>query len=68
MMSEVENLVRQRLTLTVAQRKQSVQAIAAGRADEAEPDSRRAQRYAFQRLAQQTAIIGPQADFLPTHF
>ena len=68
MMSEVENLVRQRLTLTVAQRKQSVQAIAAGRADEAEPDSRRAQRYAFQRLAQQTAIIGPQDDFLPTHF
>ncbi|QHM71544.1 DNA/RNA non-specific endonuclease [Mixta intestinalis] len=66
--SQVENLVRQRLALTTTQRKQSVQAIARGQSEQAEPDLRRAQRYAFQRLTEQTAIIGPDVDFLPTVF
>ncbi|MFD1802529.1 DNA/RNA non-specific endonuclease [Mixta tenebrionis] len=68
MKSQVENLVRERLALTSARRKQSVQAIARGRAEQAEPDHRRAQRYAFQYLTEQTAITGPDADFLPVAF
>ena len=67
-MTQVENLVRQRLALTAAQRKQSVKAVAQGHIEQAEPDSRRAQRYAFQRMLERTAIIGPEADFLPTGF
>lgn len=67
-MTQIENLVRRRLALTAAQRKQSVQAVAQGNVEQAEPDSRRAQRYTFQRLLARTAIIGPEADFLPTGF
>ncbi|UQY42826.1 DNA/RNA non-specific endonuclease [Mixta hanseatica] len=67
-MTQRENLVRQRLALTTAQRRQSVKAVAEGKTEQAEPDSRRAQRYAFQRMLERTAIIGPEADFLPTGF
>lgn len=67
-MTQTENLVRQRLALTTVQRKQSVKAVAEGKIEQAEPDSRRAQRYAFQRMLERTAIVGPEADFLPTGF
>ena len=66
-MTQTEKWVRQRLALTAAQRKRSVQAIAQGHVAQAEPDSRRAQRYALAQVTP-TAIIGPQADFLPTGF
>lgn len=62
---KINELIAARLALTAEQREQTRAALAQG--EQAEPDRRRAQRYAFQRRTRQSLIIG-ERDLLPVSF
>ncbi|WP_147198731.1 DNA/RNA non-specific endonuclease [Pantoea sp. CCBC3-3-1] len=59
-------LIASRLALTAEQRQQTRAALAQGK--QAEPDRRRAQRYAFQQRTRQSVIVGDTNDLLPVSF
>ena len=65
---EPERLIASRLVLTREQRQQTRRALQRNATHVAEPDSARAQRYAFQQRLRQTVITGGQTDFLPSAF
>ena len=66
MNSKNEALIASRLALTSEQRQQTHAALAQGK--QAEPDRRRAQRYAFQQRTRQSLIVGNTHDLLPVSF
>ncbi|WHT00220.1 MAG: hypothetical protein LZT29_03279 [Pantoea stewartii] len=65
MNEQLQAQIAARLALTAGQRQQTRTALSQGLP--AEPDSRRAQRYAFQQRARQQVIIGTN-DLLPVSF
>lgn len=65
MNEQVKALIASRLALTASQRQQTHAALRAGQ--QAEPDARRAQRYAFQARLRQGVLIG-RNDLLPVAF
>lgn len=64
--NESAALIQARLALTAQQRAQTRTALAQKK--EAEPDSARAQRYAFQQRLRQGVIVGESNDLLPIAF
>lgn len=65
MNEQLKAQIASRLAITAGQRQQTRTALSQGQ--QAEPDSRRAQRYAFQQRARQSVIIGAN-DLLPVSF
>lgn len=61
-----EALIASRLALTSEQRQQTHAALAQG--EQAEPDRRRAQRYAFQQRKRHSLMVGDTNDLLPVSF
>ncbi|MFU9138762.1 DNA/RNA non-specific endonuclease [Erwinia tasmaniensis] len=66
MNEQQKELIASRLALTSEQQQQSRTALAQG--NQADPDRRRAQRYAFQQRTRQSVIVGDTNDLLPISF